>query len=157
MLPVSPFSSVRSTKKILTFIVSFFFGGVTVSHKYFVQFWKQKHWWLPLAANSGCVLLAKLNRLFLECSDPVKFVVSNKWYVILFRVTRPIDRCRHGAEQYAGDLECVFCGYHLDRAILKIADAAYCFMPYLDRWGKITGSQAVSFCLPMHHFCEPRF
>ena len=38
---------------------------------------------------------------------------------------------RHGAEQYAGDLDCVFYGYHLDRAILKIADAAYCFMPSL--------------------------
>ena len=38
---------------------------------------------------------------------------------------------RHGAEQYAGDVECVFYGYHLDRAILKIADAAYCFMPSL--------------------------
>ena len=38
---------------------------------------------------------------------------------------------RHGAEQYAGDLECVFYGYHLDRAILKIAEAAYCLMPSL--------------------------
>ena len=37
----------------------------------------------------------------------------------------------HGAEQYAGDLECVFYGYHLDRAILKIAEAAYCLMPSL--------------------------
>ena len=43
-----------------------------------------------------------------------------------FRVTN-----RHGAEQYAGDLECVFYGYHLDRAILKIAEAAYCLMPSL--------------------------
>ena len=34
-----------------------------------------------------------------------------------------------GAEQYAGDLECVFYGYHLDRAILKNAEAAYCLMP----------------------------
>ena len=38
---------------------------------------------------------------------------------------------RHGAEQYAGNLECVFYGYHLDRAILKIAEAAYCLMPSL--------------------------
>ena len=38
---------------------------------------------------------------------------------------------RHGAEQYAGDLKCVFYGYHLDRAILKIAEAAYCLMPSL--------------------------
>ena len=38
---------------------------------------------------------------------------------------------RHGAEQYAGDLECVFYGYHLDRAILKIVEAAYCLMPSL--------------------------
>ena len=38
---------------------------------------------------------------------------------------------RHGAEQYAGDLECVFYGYHLDREILKIAEAAYCLMPSL--------------------------
>ena len=38
---------------------------------------------------------------------------------------------RHGAEQYAGDLECVFYGYHLDRAILNIAEAAYCLMPSL--------------------------
>ena len=38
---------------------------------------------------------------------------------------------RHGAEQYAGDLECVFYGYHLDRAILKNAEAAYCLMPSL--------------------------
>ena len=38
---------------------------------------------------------------------------------------------RHGAEQYAGDLECVFYGYHLDRAILKTAEAAYCLMPSL--------------------------
>ena len=37
----------------------------------------------------------------------------------------------HGAEQYAGDLECVFYGYHLDRAILKIAQAAYCLVPSL--------------------------
>ena len=36
-----------------------------------------------------------------------------------------------GGEQYAGDLECVFYGYHLDRAILKIAEAAYCLMPSL--------------------------
>ena len=36
-----------------------------------------------------------------------------------------------GPEQYAGDLECVFYGYHLDRAILKIAEAAYCLMPSL--------------------------
>ena len=36
---------------------------------------------------------------------------------------------RDGAEQYAGDLECVFYGHHLDRAILKIAEAAYCLMP----------------------------
>ena len=40
---------------------------------------------------------------------------------------------RHGAEQYAGDLECVFYGYHLDRAILKNAEAAYCLMPSLGR------------------------
>ena len=38
---------------------------------------------------------------------------------------------RHGAEQYAGDLECVFYGYYLDRAILKIAEAAYCLIPSL--------------------------
>ena len=38
---------------------------------------------------------------------------------------------RHGAEQYAGDLECVIYGYHLDRAILKNAEAAYCLMPSL--------------------------
>ena len=34
-------------------------------------------------------------------------------------------------EQYVVDLECVFYGYHLDGAILKIAEAAYCLMPYL--------------------------
>ena len=32
-----------------------------------------------------------------------------------------------------GDLECVFYGYHLDRAILKIAESAYCVMPSLGR------------------------
>ena len=44
-----------------------------------------------------------------------------------------MSKCRHGAEQYAGDLECVFYGYHLDRAILKIAEAAYCLMPSLSK------------------------
>ena len=34
-------------------------------------------------------------------------------------------------EQYVVDLECVFYGYHLDGAILKIAEAAYCLMPSL--------------------------
>ena len=38
---------------------------------------------------------------------------------------------RHGAEQYAGDLECVFDGYHLDRAMLKISEAANGLMPSL--------------------------
>ena len=42
-----------------------------------------------------------------------------------------LDQSRHGAEQYVGDLECVFYGYHLDRVILKIAEAAYCLMPSL--------------------------
>ena len=45
---------------------------------------------------------------------------------------------RHGAEQYAGDLECVFYGNHLDRAILKIAEAAYCFMPSLVSTGALS-------------------
>ena len=43
----------------------------------------------------------------------------------------PRVEARHGAEQYAGDLECVFYGYHLDRAILKNTEAAYCLMPSL--------------------------
>ena len=46
-------------------------------------------------------------------------------------VTDASATIRHGAEQYAGDLECVFYGYHLDRAILKNAEAAYCLMPSL--------------------------
>ena len=49
--------------------------------------------------------------------------------------TQTSPTSRHGAEQYAGDLECVFYGYHLDRAILKFADATYCFMPSLPTSG----------------------
>ena len=55
-------------------------------------------------------------------------IAREKLFVRLFSTL-----CRHGAEQYEGDLECVFYGYHLDRAILKIAEATYCLMPSLMR------------------------
>ena len=57
-----------------------------------------------------------------------------------------IVKTRHGAEQYAGDLECVFYGYHLDRAILKIAEAAYSLMPSLVK--------TKSLPLPGHAYCR---
>ena len=39
--------------------------------------------------------------------------------------------CRHGAEQYRGDLELIFSGYHLDRTVPKIPEPVYCLMPSL--------------------------
>ena len=53
--------------------------------------------------------------------------MQQTFYIIL--KTEALHGTRDGAEQYAGDLECVFYGYHLDGAILKIAEAAYCLMP----------------------------
>ena len=38
---------------------------------------------------------------------------------------------KHGAEQYAGYLETIFYGHHLDRAIPRISEAIYCLTPSL--------------------------
>ena len=38
---------------------------------------------------------------------------------------------RHGAEQYAEDLELIFSRYHLDKTVPEIPEPVYCLMPSL--------------------------
>ena len=71
----------------------------------------------------------------LSCTEwPVNIQTLSK---LRISVESPCDIwCRHGAEQYTGDLELIFSGYHLDRTVPKIPEPVYCLMPSLLRRGK---------------------